>query len=469
MERFIDKLISPQILSEGVSYDRTTVCTGVKTSEGKARNRVLINDGSAIVEGRSKAEVNQGLGYIRQLEVLFEGRLPVCEFEFSSPVYGYRGFLIDVCRHFMAVDELKRIIDLMSMVGYNVFHWHLTDDQGWRFKVDGYPLLESISSVRENNEYVDHTFKYGGIYSDEELSDVVSFCEKRGVTVIPEIEMPGHTKALISAYPEFGCTGEKVDVERRWGIFKDVVNPSCEALWSFLDAAVSKLCRIFPGPYLHIGGDECPHVQWESNSGCIQLMNEKGLKDSNELQGWFTSKLAGLVSSHGKRAMGWDEVVDAPSIDRSVVVMSWRGLDGARKASSRGHNVVLCPQQGMYLDKGYTADSFEPRQWGVYSVKDSFGIDLGMQELPKKQRDLILGAQCNVWTERMVSGRSVEYMMFPRVLVLSDNLWLGPGKDWDKVCARREAMRDLCWKLNIVCSPASWEVAANGDMDGIVL
>ncbi len=469
MERYIERLISPQILSEGVSYEKTTKIAKVETFEGGACNRVHIDERHALVEGRSSAEVNQGLGYIRQLEVLFDGKVPVCEFEFSSPVYGYRGFMMDVCRHFMPLDELKRIIDLMSMVGYNIFHWHLTDDQGWRFKVDGYPLLESIAAIRKNTDYMGYSFDYGGLYSDEELSELVSFCEKRGVTVIPEIEMPGHTKALLAAYPEFGCTGKKVAVESHWGIFEDVVNPSSEALWSFLDAAVSKLSRIFSGPYIHIGGDECPHVQWEANEGCIRLMEKNGLKDSYELQGWFTSKLARLVSSHGKRAMGWDEVVDAPSIDSSVVVMSWRGLEGARKASSRGHDVVLCPQQGMYMDKGYTPDCFEPRQWGVYSLKDSFSIDIGMQELPKEQRDLILGAQCNVWTERMANGRSVEYMLFPRVLVLADNLWLGPGRDWKKVCARRDAMRELCWKLNIVCSPSPWEFAASGDMDRTVL
>ncbi|MBR2281198.1 MAG: family 20 glycosylhydrolase [Spirochaetales bacterium] len=458
MEKRIETLLTPQIISDGVTYDKTTRLDGaVGTRAGGERNCVRIMDGSAEVCGKTVAEVNQGLGYIRQLEVLFDGDVPVCEFEFASPSFEYRGFHIDVCRHFMSVDELKRIINVMSMVGYNVFHWHLTDDQGWRFGVEGYPLLESIASVRANTEYIKHEMTDGGFYSDDDLRDIVGFCSERGMTVVPEIEVPGHTKALLAAYPQFGCTGNKVLVEQRWGIFDDVINPASPDLWTFLDAAFGKLCSIFPGPYIHMGGDECPHGQWETNPECIALMKENSLKDGTELQGWFTSRLSRLISSYGKRAMGWDEVVDAPSIDKDVVVMSWRGLDGARTASSRGHNVVLCPQQGMYLDKGYTSDSFEPSQWGVFTVKDSFDIDLGMQELPEDQRKLILGAQCNVWTERMASGRAVEYMMFPRVFAIADNMWNGQSKSWERLCRRREAMKDLCWKLNLVCSPAAWE------------
>ncbi|HAN42101.1 MAG TPA: beta-N-acetylhexosaminidase [Sphaerochaeta sp.] len=458
MKRNIETLLTPQILSEGVTYEKTTKLNGtIATSIGNDCNFVRIADGTAEVCGKTDAEINQGLGYIKQLEVLFDGALPVCEFEFSSPAFGYRGFLIDVCRHFMPVDELKRIINVMSMVGFNVFHWHLTDDQAWRFGVDGYPLLEKISSVRENPEYINYHITYGGFYSDKDLRDIVDFCSERGMTVVPEIEVPGHTKALLAAYPEFGCTGNKVQVPHLWGIFEDVINPASPELWTFLDAAFRKLCSIFPGPYLHMGGDECPHKQWETNAECIAVMKENNLKDATELQGWFTSKLSKLISSYGKRAMGWDEVVDAPSIDKNVVVMSWRGLEGARTASSRGHNVILCPQQGMYLDKGYTKDSFEPSQWGSFTVKDSFSIDLGMHELPESQRNLILGAQCNIWTERMTNGRALEYMMFPRVFAIADNMWNGQAKSWDKLCSRREAMKELCWKLNLVCSPAAWE------------
>ncbi|MBO4393913.1 MAG: family 20 glycosylhydrolase [Spirochaetales bacterium] len=465
MARNIDTILTPQIKSEGVGYDKLVVLGGrISTSEGCTANHVRITDDGAFVSGISSEDIRLGLGYIRQLEVYFDGKVPVCEFDFYSPARKHRGFMIDVCRHFIPIDELKRIIDLMSMIGYNTFQWHLTEDQGWRFPVDGYPLLQEISQWRDNDEYENEKFQYGGMYSDADMKDIVSFCAERGVTVIPEIDVPGHATALLAAYPIFGCTGRILKVERKWGVFKDVLNPASEELWTFLTAVISKLASIFPGPFIHIGGDECRHEQWENNPSCITLMKEKGLKDCNELQGWFTSRLASIVSSFGKRAMGWDEVVEAPEIDKSVVVLSWRGLDGARIASSRGHNVILCPQQGMYFDKGYTDDTFEPKQWGSYSVKDTFDIDLDMKDLPPKQRSLVLGAQCNVWTERMRSGREVEYMMFPRAFALADNMCLGDKKSWEKALARRTSIHDLCWKMNIVCSPAAWETQSDGYM-----
>lgn len=465
MIRELDKILTPQIKSEGVRYNKMTVLDGnIKVLTDASENHVSITEGKAVVSAVSQDAANIGLGYIRQLQVYFDGSVPVCEFDYFSPALKYRGFMIDVCRHFVPVDELKRIIGLMADIGYNTFQWHLTDDQAWRFPVDGYPLIEKISTKRDNDEYENVKFCYEGMYTDDDLRDVVSFCTSRGINVVPEFEVPGHATALLAAYPIFGCTGRILNVQRKWGIFKDVLNPASKELWVFLDAVISKLCSIFPGPYIHIGGDECPYDQWEQNPDCLSLMKEQGLATPSELQGYFTSRLASVVASHGKRAIGWDEVIDSPSIDKNVVVMSWRGLDGARIATSRGHNVILCPQQGMYFDKGYTEDDFEPRQWGVFSVKDSFAIDLLMKELEPSRRALIIGAQCNVFSERMHSGRDMEYMMFPRAFALSDNMCLGDDRVWEKTLSRREAIRDLCWKLNIVCSPASWESKSSGVM-----
>lgn len=453
---YIDTLLTPQIKSKNVSYKTLIKCPRVYTHVGQ-ENKVVISTKKVDVYGKSKEEVQQGKNYVEQLKILFEGKVPVCKFEYYSPAFKYRGFLIDVCRHFMDVSELKRIINVMALAGYNVFHWHLTDDQAWRFKVPGYDKLEKISCKRPIKEYIHHEMTHEGLYSDKDLKEIVDFCKKRGVTVVPEIEMPGHATALLAAYPEFGCTGNKVEVETRWGIFSDVMNPASKELWAFLDKAVAKLASIFPGPYIHMGGDECPHEQWEQNRKCRRIMRKNHYKDYNELQGWFTSKAAKLIASYGKRALGWDEVVDAPEIDSSVVVMSWRGLKGAKIASSRGHNVILCPEQGCYFDKGYTDDPFEPKQWGVYSVHDTFNIDLSMKELSEKQRELILGAQCNVFVEQMHNGREAEYMMFPRAFVLADNLWLGDNKSWERVVKRKKAMSELCYNLDIVCSPARWE------------
>lgn len=465
MERFIDRMLTPQIKSADVGYSvLTTLSSEAIVCAHSDANRVCISEGSASVFAVSQEAAEQGLKYIRQLQILFDGSVPVCEFEYYSPSFSYRGFLIDVCRHFMPVNEILRIVDIMSLIGFNVFHWHLTDDQAWRFSVPGYPLLKKISSVRKNDEYINYPFEMEGFYSDKDIRTVVSFCTEHGVTVVPEIETPGHATALLAAYPEFGCTGKKIEVQTKWGIFKDVLNPASPELWTFLDKAFAKLSRFFPGPYIHIGGDECPHVQWKDNPQCRALMKKEKIRSLDELQGWFTSKAASLVAKYKKRAIGWDEVVDAPSIDKNVVVMSWRGLNGARVASSRGHNVILCPQQGLYFDKGYTADSYEPQQWGHFSVKDTFSVDLGMKDLPQEQRKLILGAQCNIWTELLHNGREIEYMMFPRSFALADSMYLGDRKNWERCLARRDSIARLCWKMNIVCSPVRWEDSQAGGM-----
>lgn len=456
--KYIDTLLTPQIKSENVSYNRTVdVPRIVEVYVNQPRNEVSINEESVVVNAVTSQEAQQGVNYLKQLEIFFEGKLPVCEFEFYSPAFEYRGFMIDVCRHFMPVDEIKRIVNVMALSGYNKFHWHLTDDQGWRFEVDGYPRLKEISAKRTNREYYKYEFSYEGMYSDEDLKEIVRFCSERSMEIVPEIEIPGHSTALLAAYPEFGCTGENIEVETRWGIFEDVINPASEKVWEFIDKAVAKLSSIFPGEYFHIGGDECPHVQWESNESCKVFMQKLGLKNTDELQGWCTTKASNLLKKYGKRAIGWDEVVDAPEIDSSVIVMSWRGLDGARKASARGHNVILCPQQGCYLDKGYTKDDFEPKQWGTYTVKDTFDIDLSMKELGPEKSSLILGAQCNLWAEQIRSGRAAEYMMFPRVFVFADSLWLGKKKAWNRTIMRKKAMSELCYALDLVCSPARWE------------
>lgn len=453
--KYIDELLTPQIKTEKVGYTRLVAPEVIEREKGK--NTVSITKHSVVVKGKGEEEIRQGLNYVKQLKILFEGQVPECEFEFYSPTFEYRGFMIDVCRHFMPVDEIKRIVNVMSLIGYNYFHWHLTDDQGWRFSVDGYPELERISSKRINREYFKANFTYEGLYSDDDLEEVNRFCEERGVTVIPEIEIPGHATALLAAYPEFGCTGSTVDVETRWGIFDNVMNPASDKLWTFLDTAVSKLTKIFGGPFFNIGGDECPRVQWENNDECRRLMIDYNLKDYDELQGWCTSRSAAIVARYGRRAIGWDEVIDAANIDDSVVVLSWRGLDGARKATLRGHNVILCPEKRCYLDKGYTSDDFEPKQWGVYTVKEMFDLDISMRELGAERSSLILGAQCNLFAEQIHNGREAEYMMFPRVFAFADSLWLGDNKNWNRTKSRKKAISELCYNLDLVCSPARWE------------
>ena len=454
----IESLLTPRIESENVKYDTligySLPCEKVTSDE----NRVEITEEKILIKGRGKDELALGEGYIKQLSLIFNGSLPVCSFSFYSPAYKYRGFHIDCSRHFVSREELLRIIDAMSLVGFNYFHWHLTDDQGWRFPVPGYEKLEEISSKRHIYDNNDQKHVHQGFYQREDLEYVNKYCKEKGITVIPEIETPGHAEALLASYPEFGCTGNKIEVQNNWGVFENVMNPASETLWVFLDAAVKELASIFDGPFIHIGGDECPHTQWEDHEGCKAIMAENGLSNTSELQGWFTSRVSEIVKKYGKRAIGWDEVVDAPEIDKDVVVMSWRGLNGARTATSRGHNVILCPENGgCYFDRYPSVDPWELGNLSLSIPKDSYDLDISMKELEEDRRNLILGAQCCIWGEKIHSGREMEFMLFPRAYILAENLWLGEErKDWDKIKDRKDILALLSYKMALLCNPGKW-------------
>ena len=455
----IDCLLTPRIESENVKYD-TLVSYPISCEKAIAdENRVTISTDKIVITGKGEDELSLAEGYIKQLSLIFDGFIPVCSFTFYSPQYKYRGFHLDCVRHFIPREELLRIIDTMSLVGYNYFHWHLTDDQGWRFPVPNYDKLEEISSKRYIYDNDSRNHIHQGFYSREDLETVNKYAEERGITVIPEIETPGHAEALLAAYPEFGCTGNKIDVQNNWGVFENVMNPSSPELWVFLEAAIKELASIFHGPFIHIGGDECPHVQWETHEGCRRIMEENGLKNTSELQGWFTTKVSGIVKRNGKRAIGWDEVVDSPEIDKDVVVMSWRGLGGARIASSRGHNVVLCPENGgCYLDRFPSTEPWELGNLSLSVPKASYDLDISMKELDEEKRKLVLGAQCCLWGERLHSGREMEMMVFPRAYILAENLWLGEErKDWGKMKERKDVLSLISWRKDILCNPGKWE------------
>ena len=219
------------------------------------------------------------------------------------------------------------------------------------------------------------------------------------------------------------------------------------------------MASIFDGPYIHIGGDECPHTQWEDHEGCKSIMRENGLSDTSELQGWFTSRVSGIVKKYGKRAIGWDEVVDAPEIDKDVVVMSWRGLSGARTASNRGHNVILCPENGgCYFDRYPSREPWELGNLSLSIPKDSYDLDISMKELDEERRTLVLGAQCCIWGEKIHSGREMEFMLFPRAYILAENLWLGEDrKDWEKMKDRKDVLALISYKMDLLCNPGKWE------------
>lgn len=458
MNLYLDKVLVPTIKTKDVLVKKLIKKPELVIKERAEINKVKVEEDRITIISTSDETENQALRYIDQLLIQYEDYLPICEFEFYSPSYRYRGFHLDCVRATFSIEEIKRIIKACSLVGYNYFHFHLTDDQGWRFPVEGYDKLETISSKRNRYENDDNHHVISAFYTLDELKEIEEYSKSLGITVIPEIEMPGHAEALLAAYPEMGCTGKEIPVQDNYGIFENVMNPASPYLWTFLDKAIETLSSVFSGPFLHIGGDECPHKQWSENEDCLALMKREGIDNVDDLQGWFTTKAAALVKKYGKRAIGWDEVVDAPKIDENVVVMSWRGLDGARIATQRGHEVILCPEtNGCYFDRYPTNDSWEKGNLSKGFPSSLFALDICMEEeLGKERSSLILGAQCNLWCEKIDSGREAEFMYFPRAFILAENLWLGKNKDWDTLVEKKKALSDLCYNLNILSNPAPW-------------
>ena len=363
----------------------------------------------------------------------------------DAPRFTYRGMHLDVARHFFSVDEVKRYIDVMAIHKLNTLHWHLTDDQGWRIEIKRYPELTAVGSIRkatvvrkEWGTYDDTP--YGGFYTQDEIRDVVEYAADRGVTVIPEIDLPGHMLAALTAYPELGCTGGPYEVWGRWGVADDVLCPGREKTFEFLEGVLTEVMELFPSEYIHIGGDECPKVRWEKCPRCQAKIRQLGLKDDGEhtaehyLQSYVTDRIGKFLAQHGRRIIGWDEILEgrAPS---DAVVMSWRGSEGGIAAAKLGHDVIMTPNSHFYFDYYQSLDTdAEPFGIGGYiPMEQVYSYDPAFPELTPEQQKHILGVQANLWTEYVLSDEHLEYMLLPRLAALSEVQWCQPEtKDWNR-------------------------------------
>ena len=363
----------------------------------------------------------------------------------DAPRFAYRGMHLDVARHFFSVDEVKRYIDVMAIHKLNTLHWHLTDDQGWRIEIKRYPELTAVGSIRKatvvRKEWgtYDGT-PYGGFYTQDEIRDVVKYAADRGVTVIPEIDLPGHMLAALTAYPELGCTGGPYEVWGRWGVADDVLCPGREKTFEFLEGVLTEVMELFPSEYIHIGGDECPKVRWEKCPRCQAKIRQLGLKDDGEhtaehyLQSYVTDRIGKFLAQHGRRIIGWDEILEgrAPS---DAVVMSWRGSEGGIAAAKLGHDVIMTPNSHFYFDYYQSLDTdAEPFGIGGYiPMEQVYSYDPAFPELTPEQQKHILGVQANLWTEYVLSDEHLEYMLLPRLAALSEVQWCLPEtKAWNR-------------------------------------
>jgi hexosaminidase len=365
------------------------------------------------------------------------------------PRFEYRGMHLDVARHFFPVEFIKKYIDLMAMHKMNRFHWHLTEDQGWRIEIQQYPKLTKIGAWRDSTlvgHYGTDIYdgkKYGGYYTQEEIREIVDYAQKRHITVIPEIEMPGHASAALASYPEFGCIENKeYKVKTTWGIFEDIYCPS-EQTFIFLENILVEIMELFPSEYIHIGGDEAPKKQWKESDLAQQVIQREGLENEEELQSYFITRIQEFLNANGRQIIGWDEILEG-GLAPNATVMSWRGMEGGIKTAKQQHNVIMTPTSHAYLDYYQAEPKAEPLAIGGFSpLKEVYNFEPIPEELTTEESQYILGAQGNVWTEYMHTGNKVEYMAYPRASAISEVTWSPkPKRNWTDFWQRMQTHFD---------------------------
>jgi hexosaminidase len=361
------------------------------------------------------------------------GRLP-CLSITDQPRFEWRGMHLDACRHFWSVEFTKKYIDLLARYKMNSFHWHLTEDQGWRIEIKKYPKLTELGAWRNGSQVGPYarlqydTIPYGGFYTQEQIREVVAYAAARHINVVPEIEMPGHALAALAAYPHLGCTGGPYEVQRGWGVFEDVFCAGNDSVFTFLEDVLTEVMDLFPSKTIHIGGDECPKEAWKKCAKCQARMKDEGLKDEHELQSYFIQRIEKFVNSKGRKIIGWDEILEG-GLAPNASVMSWRGTEGGIAAARSGHYAVMSPGSHCYFDHYQGDPANEPLAFGGYTtVQKVYSYEPIPAELKPEEHKYILGAQGNMWTEYILTPEHVEYMAVPRMLALAEVLWTPKSK-----------------------------------------
>ncbi|MGB2750737.1 MAG: family 20 glycosylhydrolase [Pyrinomonadaceae bacterium] len=409
--------------------------------------RLSVRQSKLVVQSTNDAGKFNGLQSLIQLMTKEpKGNLKVRSVSiYDYPRFPYRGMHLDVSRHFMPVEFVKKYIDLMSQYKFNTFHWHLTDDQGWRIEVKKYPRLTEIGSKRTESHLGPYTttFKGDGVpvegfYTQDQIREVVAYAKARYITVIPEIELPGHASAALAAYPQFGCkAGYDYKVKMTWGIFTEVFCPTDET-FKFLEDVLDETIKLFPdSPYIHIGGDEVLKTMWKESPFVQELKKKEGLKDEHEVQSYFVRRIEKFINSKGKKIIGWDEILEG-GLAPNATVMSWRGTKGGIEAAKAKHDVIMTPTDYSYFDYNQGDPATEPLNIGGYvTLEKVYSFDPVPKELSPAEAKYIIGGQANIWTEYLETPAAVEYMAFPRMLAMSEVLWSQPSnKDYEDFLRR---------------------------------
>ncbi len=438
----------------------------VQSKEGYV---ITVDKKGVVIEGATAAGVFYGVQTLRKSipvdKSLTEVTLPGVVLK-DAPRFGYRGVMLDCARHYFPVKFVKQFIDLIAMHNMNVFHWHLTDDQGWRIEVKKYPGLAKIGSVREktvlghNSDVFDDT-PYGGYYTQEEAREIVKYAADRFITVIPEIDMPGHMIAALAAYPDMGCTGGPYKVSPIWGIMPDVLCLGNEKTYQFCEDVLSEMMDIFPSEYIHLGGDETPNVRWKECPKCKALMAKENLTPG-KLQGYFTNRIEKFVNSKGRRIIGWDEILDG-DINQSATIMSWRGTAPGARGAKMGHDVIMSPSSHVYFDYYQTRQG--ESQWeeplligGNLPIERTYSLEPVPEGADAETASHIIGVQGNLWTEYIAGPSLAEYQVLPRMGALSEVQWRPQGqKDFENYKMRQTKMLKLYDAYGLVYAKHMWK------------
>lgn len=422
---------------------------------------LIIDEKGISVEASTAAGLFYGSQSIIQILSSDKKQLPFMKIS-DAPRFAYRGMHLDVGRNMFPVAFIKKYIDMMSHFKFNRFHWHLTEDQGWRIEIKQYPELQRVGAFRaetaigyattRTRDQVTYDGKpYGGFYTQEEIKEVVAYAQERHVMVIPEIELPGHARAALAAYPHLGCTGGPYQTATTWGVFQDIYCAGQESTFEFLENVLDEVLPLFPGPYVHIGGDEAPKSRWEACPHCQKRIKEEGLSDVGQLQSYFVQRMETFVNGRGKSIIGWDEILEG-GLAPNAIVMSWRGEEGGIAAAKLDHQVIMTPGEWCYFDY-YQADmESEPLAIKrITTVEKVYEYEPVPPGLSTTKQDLVLGAQCNLWSEYITSAKHAEYMVYPRALAMSEVLWSSKNnRDYTKFVERASDIRPLldAWNLN---------------------
>ena len=406
------------------------------------------NNGTVISSKGEKGRYYADITYMRIAE---KGTLPLCRIV-DEPAFSYRGFMIDSARHIQTVEEIKKYILAAAEFKMNVFHWHLCDDQGWRIESETYPELIKVGAYRDCHGFGSHDAReYGGYYTKDEIRDIVAFCEERYIEIIPEIDMPGHTSAIVASYPWLTCRGEKVPVQTNGGIFKDIFCAGKEEVYEFCFRLLDEVCELFPGKRIHIGGDEAPKARWCNCPKCQDVIKREGLKDVEELQGYFTNRIVDyLEKEKGKEVLAWNETLNSGIVRDSVVVCDWMDRSGkCEQFANKGGKIIIEDFYAYYLDYPY----------GMTPLKKTYGFSPMLEKLDAVGRKNVLGVETPIWTEFVEDFERMCYMCFPRLIACAESGWTnGANKDYASFRERVKAYNEKHLSIGVkMAAEVEWD------------